>query len=287
MAPPAISQICTSLLPLTQTMSEVLSPLKLPTPATRHSGPILPTSPLKPVRSDPLRVQIDTWPEFDTQSASDLPSPVKSPTASARHSAPIWPFGMPKPPSAVPLIDHTARLPRLLCQRISVLPSALKSPAPATCHSAPMPPAGVATPRSWLPFICQIVTCPEPLAHNMSLSPSWLKSPVPTGAHSAPIWAFETERAENPASPASATAALPPLTDRSPACPLFAKSPVPMNCPEPVATTGLAGLTTSVPNAGSTGSGGSPKTSCTPLMVTNPSSELRPPPPPLFVGSGA
>src|SRR5205085_9648110 len=119
MPPPAMSQICTSLLPFTHTMSEVLSPLKLPTPATRHSGPILPTSPLKPVRSDPFSVQIDTCPAFDTQSASDLPSPVKSPTAAARHSAPIWPFGMPKPPSAVPLTDQTARLPRLLCQRIS------------------------------------------------------------------------------------------------------------------------------------------------------------------------
>src|SRR4051812_3473431 len=210
-------------------MSEVLSPLKLPTPRDPPFG------------SHPADIAVEAGQIRSAQGPdrylAGIRHPkrirpavaVKSPTASARHSAPLWPFGMPKPPSAVPLIDHTARLPRLLCQRISVLPSALKSPAPATCHSAPMPPAGVATPRSWLPFICQIVTCPEPLAHNMSLSPSWLKSPVPTGAHSAPIWAFETKRAENPESPANATAALPPLTDSSPACPLFAKSPVPMN----------------------------------------------------------
>src|SRR5438067_5430367 len=152
----------------------------------------------------------------------------------------------------------------------------LKSPAPATCHSAPMPPAGVAAPSSWLPFICQIATWPEPLAHNISVSPSWLKSPVPIGVHSAPIWASETARGANPAAPASATVAFPPATESSPPCPLFAKSPVPMNCPEAVATTGLPELRRSGASAGSIGSGGSPKKTCTPFTIMTPSSELRP-----------
>src|SRR5262247_3362925 len=139
------------LLALNQSTSACPSPLKSPTPTTRHGG-----EHPAPQGMDRTGVAMTLpWPSSShsprapllalNHSTSACPSPLKSPTPTTRHggehpephvrerlgAAATWPW---------PSSSHSARVPVLaLHQSTSACPSPLKSPTPTTRHGGEHP----------------------------------------------------------------------------------------------------------------------------------------------------
>src|SRR5215471_13817876 len=186
---------------LNQSTSANPSPLKSPTPTTRHGG----EHPEPQPAERPGNAMTLLWPSSShtsrapvsvlNQSTSANPSPLKSPTPTTRHGG-EHPEPQPaeRPGNAMTLFwpsnSHTSRPPvAVLNQSTSANPSPLKSPTPTTCHGGEHPkpqPAERPGNARTLPWPSSSHTSRAPVSvlnQRTSANPSPLKSPTPTTRH--------------------------------------------------------------------------------------------------------